>query len=242
MYKNVFMPVLEVAFAENRLSHLLNNQIREHLFLFAKILQQENNKCNLTAIKDTEGIIYKHFVDSLLVAEQIPDGSNLIDIGCGAGFPSLPLAICRPDLKVTALDSVSKKISFINKCISMLELINVIPVCARAEAAARTHLRDSFDVAISRALAPFPILAELCIPFVRPGGTFLAMKGPEGTAELEGLHLFAKLGADIPEILTYNLHFAAQQIGRTLIITGKHGKTPENFPRKFSQISKKPLS
>jgi 16S rRNA (guanine527-N7)-methyltransferase len=242
MNKDLFMPVLEAAFTENRLSHLLDAHIRERLFLFADFLQQESNKYNLTAIKDFEGIIYKHFVDSLLVAEHIPNGASMIDIGCGAGFPSLPLAICRPDLKITALDSVSKKICFIEKCISILGLTNVNCVCDRAEIAAHTHLRNSFDVAISRALAPFPILAELCIPFVRPSGTLLAMKGPEGTSELEGLRLLPKLGAGEPEILTYNLLIGAQQIGRTLIITGKLGKTPNNFPRNFSQISKKPLS
>lgn len=241
MNKDELNSALEVAFYENQIADLLTKRAREHLFLLADLLQQESGKYNLTAIKDTPGIIYKHFVDSLLVAEHVPGDSFLIDIGCGAGFPSLPLAIVRPDLNVTALDSVKKKISFVEKCISRLELTNVRCVCARAEKAARTVLRDSFDAVISRALAPLPVLAELSVPFVRPSGIFLAMKGPEGSSELNETRAFPKLGADIPRILTYNLRIDTQLIPRTLIITEKLGKTPDNFPRNFAQIIKKPL-
>lgn len=240
---NKFSTILEIAFSENGLTHLLNDKAIERLFVLTGLLLTENDKYNLTAIKTIEGIIYKHFVDSLRIAEYIPIGSSVIDIGCGAGFPSLPLAIARPDLKITSLDSSSKKIGFIKLCASNLELSYPDTLYSRAEEAAYTSLRDSFDFSIARAVSSFPVLSELCIPFVRQKGKFFAMKGPDGIFEFNNSHNFLSiLNSGKPEILTYELRIGSQHESRTLISIEKLGKTPDNFPRNYSQITKKPLA
>jgi 16S rRNA (guanine527-N7)-methyltransferase len=211
--------------------------------LLTSLLISENDKYNLTAIKTLDGIIYKHFADSLIISELIPSGSTVIDIGCGAGFPSLPLAAARPDISVTSLDSSSKKVGFIELCKNELSLTNLNTVCARAEEAAHTTLRDSFDIAVARAVSSFPVLSELCIPYLLPGGKFFAMKGPDGVSEFNASrNILPILCAGKPEILTYELRIGTQREARTLITIEKLGKTPDNFPRNYSQITKKPLA
>jgi 16S rRNA (guanine527-N7)-methyltransferase len=243
MDKNEFLDLLNKAFFENGLTHLLNDCLSEQLFSLTSLLINENKKYNLTAITTPEGIIYKHYADSLRIAELIPAGSSVIDVGCGAGFPSLPLAAARPDISVTSLDSNSKKIGFIELCKNELSLTNLRTVCARAEEAAHTTLRGSFNIAVARAVSSFPVLSELCIPYLLPGGKFFAMKGPDGVSEFNASRNFLTvLGACKPEILTYELRIASEHEDRTLISIEKLGKTPDNFPRNYSQITKKPLA
>lgn len=243
MNKDDFLRILDKAFLENGLSHLLNDRLREQLFSLTSLLISENEKYNLTAIKTPEGIIYKHFADCLRISELIPAESSLIDVGCGAGFPSLPLAAARPDISVTSLDSSLKKIGFIELCKNELSLNNIRTISARAEEAAHTTLRGSFNIAVARAVSSFPVLSELCIPFLSPGGKFFAMKGPDGVLEFNASRNFLPLlGAGKPEILTYELRTFTQREARTLITIEKLGKTPDNFPRNYSQITKKPLA
>jgi 16S rRNA (guanine527-N7)-methyltransferase len=238
-----FSQILDSAFYENGLSYLLTEKSREQLFSLACLLISENKKYNLTSIDSYDGVIYKHFADSLLISELIPSGFSVIDIGCGAGFPSLPLAIARPDLNITSLDSNTKKTGFIDICINKLSLNNIHAVNSRAEDAAFSTLRDSFDTAVARAVSSFPVLSELCIPFVRPGGKFLAMKGPEAFNEIGNFkNYLTSLNSGNTEIRTYELRIKTHHEARTLISTEKLGKTPDNFPRKYSQIIKKPLS
>lgn len=214
----------------------------EQLFAFLQLLLEENQKYNLTAIKQPIDAVYKHIIDSIWLADRLPHGTQLIDIGCGAGFPSLPLAIIRPDLRVTCLDSTAKKVNFIQICVEKLKLCNVSPICGRAEELAYTTLRDSFDIATARAVANLPVLCELCLPFVKPNGRFLAMKGRYSAEEFEiSRDSLAKLSAEGLECLEYSLHTHDSVDGRTLVTITKLGKTKNNFPRKYSAIVKDPL-
>jgi len=245
-----FSSSLSFAMEENGISSLLTSEISEHLFFLANFLISENQKYNLTAIKEHEAIIYKHFVDSLLLSAHIPENSTVIDVGCGAGFPSLPIAIARPDLKITSLDSTDKKITFIKLCAKELKLENLTAITARAEEAANGNskttdipLRSTFDVATARAVSSLPVLCELCIPFLRVGGHFISMKGPDGNAEFDSCHSYLpKINAGNPSIIGYTLKTPDSEEIRTIISIEKLGKTPENFPRNYSQIRKKPLA
>ena len=245
-----FSSVLATAMEENGISSLLTPEVSEHLFFLANFLISENQKYNLTAIKEHEAIIYKHFVDSLLLSAHIPENSTVIDVGCGAGFPSLPLAIARPDLKIASLDSTDKKITFIKLCAAELKLKNITATTARAEEAANgisktcdIPLRETFDVATARAVASLPVLCELCIPFLKVGGRFVSMKGPDGETEFASCQSYLpKIKAGNPKIQSYSLKTPDSLDSRTIITIEKLGKTPENFPRNYSQIRKKPLA
>lgn len=214
----------------------------EQLFSFLQLLLSENQKYNLTAIKQPSDAVYKHIIDSIWLASRLPQHAKLIDVGCGAGFPSLPLAIIRPDLRVTCLDSTAKKINFIEICIKTLGLDNVTTVCGRAEELAHGSLRDSFDIATARAVANLPVLCELCLPFVKPNGKFLAMKGRFSPEEFEiSPQALKKLSAERLECHEYSLVTPDSTDGRTLVDITKVGKTNDNFPRKYSAILKDPL-
>ena len=160
-----------------------------------------NEHVNLTAITDPDEIVIKHFVDSLTLMPytDLPHGANVIDVGCGAGFPGLPIIIHRPDLNITFLDSVGKKLSFISEALSNCGLLGET-VHARAEELAhqKTH-REKFDLAVSRAVASLNILAEYCLPFVKPGGYFIAMKGAQDEVEL-GSNAITQLGGEIEQV------------------------------------------
>lgn len=245
-----FSSIIAQAMEENGISSLLTSEVCEHLFFLANFLISENQKYNLTAIKEHKAIIYKHFVDSLLLSAHIPENSTVIDVGCGAGFPSLPLAIARPDLKITSLDSTDKKITFIKLCADELKLNNIAAITARAEEAANgtsktcnIRLRETFDIATARAVSSLPILCELCIPFLKIGGRFVSMKGPDGSEEFSSCHSYLpKINAGNQTITNYSLNYSDNTEIRTIISIEKLGKTPENFPRNYSQIRKKPLA
>ena len=245
-----FSATLARAADENGISSLITPKVSEHLFFLANFLISENQKYNLTAIKEHEAIIYKHFVDSLLLSAHIPENSSVIDVGCGAGFPSLPLAIARPDLKITSLDSTDKKITFIKLAAAELKLQNITAITARAEEALNgtskttsLPLREHFDIATARAVASLPVLCELCIPFLRVGGRFVSMKGPDGNLEHDASHSYLpNIKAGNPSIIGYTLKTPESEDIRTIISIEKLGKTPDNFPRNYSQIRKKPLA
>lgn len=238
-----FSDILKCACEQNSILELATPQGCEHLFCLYEFLVSENKKYNLTAITEPEDVIYKHFVDSLLISPHIPENSSVIDVGCGAGFPSLPLAIARPDLKITSLDSTNKKITYIQLAAQRLGLQNIIAICGRAEEMARkSEYRDSFDISTARAVANFPILCELCLPFVRKNGMFLSMKGKYSQDEFSiSPSSIGQLSASVPIISTYSLVMPDSDEQRTLIKVNKIGKTLDNFPRKYAQITKKPL-
>lgn len=158
----------------------LTERMVEQFTLYYELLLEWNEKINLTAITEPKEVAIKHMIDSLSCLDEkvFPDGASVIDVGTGAGFPGIPLKIFRPDLKLTLLDSLNKRIKFLQEVVDRLELSEVQCIHARAEEGARNKaLREKFDVAVSRAVARLQVLAEYCIPFVRVGGYFVALKG-----------------------------------------------------------------
>ena len=207
---------------------------------FEILLLEKNKVMNLTAITQPDEVVIKHFWDSLTVlgAVDIPQGASVIDVGTGGGFPGIPLLIARPDIKLTMLDSTRKKLDFIDFALQELSL-TAATVHARAEEAGQGELRESFDFAVSRAVASLNVLSEYCLPFVAPGGTFCAMKGLKGSEELaEAEGAVRLLGGEVSEKKLLRLEYLGE---RTLISIKKISHTPTKYPRPSAQISKKPL-
>lgn len=202
-------------------------------------LVETNEHMNVTAITELERVALLHFADSISAEAYIPEGASVIDVGCGGGFPSLPLAIVRPDISILSLDSTAKKLTFVQGVADELSL-NIRTLAARAEdAASGAPLRESFDVAISRAVARLNILSELCIPFVKASGLFIAMKGQGGDAELEQARAgISRLGCDIRSVEHFSLLDSGE---RALIICQKGSRTPAQYPRPYAKIKKTPL-
>ncbi len=208
----------------------------EAFSLLLKDLLAFNAVTNLTAITDPEEIILRHFADCLSAADKLPQNAKVIDVGCGGGFPTLPLAIVRPDLHFTALDSTAKKLVFVDNTAKKLRL-NVTTLAARAEELSSG--REAYDVAISRAVARMNLLAELCLPLVRVDGVFLAMKGATGKEELsEAEKGIATLGGKVGAVDCFTLASAGE---RCLITVRKIAPTPVAYPRPWGRIRKKPL-
>lgn len=212
------------------------------LNLYGNLLLEWNEKINLTAITEPEAVLYKHFYDCILFLKHIdlPKGASLIDVGTGAGFPGLVLKIVRPDIEVVLLDSLNKRLVFLNEVINLLGLEGIKTVHMRAEEAGKSkQYRESFDFATARAVASLPVLLEYCLPLVKKGGAFVSMKGPSAKEEAE---LCAKaqeiLGAAKPNIICETLTGNEQ---RAFVIFKKISQTPPKYPRKPSDISKQPL-
>lgn len=209
---------------------------------YMTILLDWNERINLTAITEKDEIISKHFLDSvtLLCSEKLKDPVTLIDIGAGAGFPSIPVKIARPDLKVTMLDSLNKRIDFLNEVISRLELKDIRAIHSRAEDGARTQLRESFDIATARAVADLAVLAEYALPFVKVDGYFIAMKGTAPEEEINSAKPAIKaMGGKIEAVK--EIFIEEGQLEHTLVIIKKTEKTPSKYPRKAGKPSKDPI-
>jgi 16S rRNA (guanine527-N7)-methyltransferase len=231
-------------FALNPALPALSDEQIEKLFRLTEIMLEVNKSMNLTAITDVDGVILKHYADSLTISEYIPEGSRIIDVGCGAGFPTLPLAIFRPDISITALDGTAKRIEYVRATAELLGLENVKTVAARAEEFSnKPDNRESFDIATARAVAALPVLAELCLPFVKKNGKFIAMKASQGENEaLSASNAIKICGGGNAEIIKADLfgpNDACEQ--RIIIRVAKISSTPAKYPRHYSQISKKPL-
>lgn len=203
----------------------------------------DNEKFNLTAITDPAEIFHKHILDSVLCAAALPDvaGKSLLDVGSGAGFPSLPIAAAWPDLRVTAMDATAKKCMHMNDTAAAAQISNFVAVSGRAEEFSRTKLyREQFDFVTARAVARLPILAELCLPFVRVGGCFIAMKGKTAPEELEdSIHGLQKLGGKVEDSRKYFV--PGDENPRYLLTIRKISPTPAAYPRQYAQMAKKPL-
>lgn len=216
----------------------------EKLFELTERMLEVNKNMNLTAITEQSAIILKHYADSLTVSRFIPQNSSVIDVGCGAGFPTLPLAIFREDLKIVAVDSTAKRIDYVNETAKMLELDNVTAITARAEELGKSaDYREKFDVATARAVANLSVLSELCLPLVKVGGVFVSMKGSQGTSEANAAQNAIKLcGGEIKAVNCFSLTSdAPEQEPRVIVEIKKLTGTPAKYPRHYSQISKKPL-
>lgn len=202
-----------------------------------------NEKMNLTGITEREQVYIKHFYDSLSLSFCFPmrEVATLADIGSGAGFPSLPLKIMFPHLQVTIIDSLNKRIQFLNHLVSKLGLEHVRCIHGRAEDEARKPmLRDAFDLATARAVARLNVLNELCLPFVKPGGLFAAMKGSNPEDELkEAAFSLQALRGEVEAVERFEL--PVEQSSRHILLIRKTGNTPKAYPRKAGVPLKQPL-
>lgn len=242
-----FKSKLANALTENLNMQASEKQLEQMFYMFCE-LAETNKVMNLTAITDEDGVIFKHIVDSLMISPYIPSGASLVDVGCGAGFPTLPLAIMRPDLRITALDSTEKRVKYVARTAEWLGLANVRTVVGRAEELAHdAEYREAFDCATARAVAVMPMLAELTLPLVRVGGSLVAMKAKNAREELDSASaIISKLcGAKLPENIELHECELRGDIGgeelceaRTIITVSKIRKTPREYPRRFSQIKK----
>ena len=222
----------------------LNIQLTEtkwnQLQSYQKLLAEWNQVMNLTGITDPEGVNLKHYYDSATLVKAIPISPSIkiCDIGTGAGFPGLVLKILFPEIEVVLVDSLEKRLKFLDHVIEQLELRNIKTVHARAEEYARDH-RDQFDVVTTRAVAKLNILVEYCIPLVKQGGIFVAMKGKLGEEKDQSINAIQQVGSKIESIISFKL--PKEESERNLVIVRKIEPTNKKFPRRFEQIKKKPL-
>ncbi len=240
--KSEFSEKLALALTKNALGEFVSGEIFDKLYTLTERMLTVNEYMNLTAITDIDGIVLKHYVDSLTVSKYIPSGASVIDVGCGAGFPSLPLAIARPDLTITALDSTAKRINYINECAQILGLSNIRAITARAEELANSQdYREKFDISCARAVARLNVLCELCMPYVKVGGSFVAMKANATDELAEADKAIEKLGGTLISADKFELISDGTNDPRCIVSVKKVTQTPKNYPRNNSQIKKKPL-
>ena len=215
----------------------LSDQIQDTLCAFGRAMVKQNEVMNLTGITEDEAVAKMHLLDSLTVLSAADlSGKKLIDVGCGAGFPGVPLAIACPDAKITLLDSLGKRMKWLEEVLPTLG-ITAECVTARAEEAVATR-RESYDFATSRAVARLNILLELTAPYVKVGGAVLAMKGAAAREELaECGNAIKKLGLKLEAVKEYPIDGTAHAV----IVLRKVAPTPPKYPRRFAQIKKSPL-
>ena len=209
---------------------------------YTDLLLSYNEVMNLTAITDREEINIKHYLDSLmpLAFSLIPDGAKVADVGSGAGFPGVPLKIGKRDIKLTAIDSLLKRLNFLEEVKNKLSLENFDTVHLRAEEAGQNKdLRESFDVVTARAVANLSVLSEWCLPLVKVGGSFIALKGPSPDDEIEeAKEAVLVLGGEIAEVFPVNL---PGNIDHSIVLIKKISQTPSKYPRKPGKASKQPI-
>ena len=235
--------LIKKVFAENGLDKLLNADRLEKLNGLIDNMLETNEKFNITSITDPEEIILKHIADSATIIKYIPEKAKLIDVGTGGGFPSLPIAILRDDVSVYALDSTAKKLAYIDATAKKLGLTNLKTIVGRAEEHGKTvNYRQRFDVATARAVASLNVLCELCIPFVKVGGSFISMKGSNAQEEVDSAKsAVIQLGGSKFVDDQFSLAYNGSEFDRHILISKKVKPTPDSFPRAYSRISKKPL-
>ncbi len=219
----------------------LDDTALSRLSKYGNLLLEWNEKINLTAIVDPDEVLIKHFYDCLLFFKNVdvPNGAKVIDVGTGAGFPGMVLLIARPDIKLCLLDSLGKRINFLNTVLDELGL-SAETIHARAEeGGGKPELREGFDIACARAVAALPTLSEYCLPYVKVGGTFAAMKGPSASDEITAAYTAIKtLGGEKARLLTEKLPDGSD---RSFILIKKISQTPTKYPRPSAKIAKQPL-
>ena len=237
---------LMVPFLEKVIVEMGLNFTEEQLGLFARyddFLIDNNMRVNLTRITDPCEVAVKHFGDSFTILTQgiLPQGASVIDVGTGAGFPGIPLAISRPDLQITLVDSLRKRIAFLDELIQLLGLSNVTLVWGRAEELGQNpQYREQFDVVIARAVAPLNVLAELCLPLAKMKGRFIAMKGPKADEEVEAAaNALKAVGGKL--LVTNVIVLPLLSEMRTLVHIIKFNLTPRGYPRKAGTPERQPI-
>lgn len=222
-------------------SVLLNERQIDKLIKYKDILKEWNQKINLTAIEDDKEIIIKHFIDSLSIIPYLENKDiKFIDVGTGGGFPGIPVKIAYDKINVTLLDSLDKRIKFLNNVISEMDLKEIRACHGRAEDfGMMEENREKYDVAAARAVANLPVLLEYCLPFVKVEGTFIAMKGSSTEEVDSSKKALDVLGGKIEEIINLNLPFS--EATRNIIIVKKIKTTPKKYPRKAGKPSKEPI-
>lgn len=219
----------------------LDDTALTRLSKYGNLLLEWNEKINLTAITDPDEVLIKHFYDCLLFLKKVdvPQGAKVIDVGTGAGFPGMVLAIARPDIKLCLLDSLNKRVNFLCEVLRELGL-SAEAVHLRAEEGARkAEYREQYDIACARAVAALPTLAEYCLPYVKEGGSFIAMKGPAAAEELKAAYTALKtLGGDKGTLAEEKLPDGSE---RCFVFVKKISQTPTKYPRQSAKIAKQPL-
>lgn len=208
---------------------------------YANMLVEWNKKINLTAIVQPDEIVIKHFVDSLMLLRVFTpaQGANVVDVGAGAGFPSVPVKIARPDIKLTLMDSLNKRIVFLQELSAQLLQQNNCVHLRAEEAGMQAQYREQFDLATARAVAHLRELAEYCLPMVRVGGTFAALKSGETETEMrEAARAISVLGGRVERVERFNLPDGS---GRSIVLIKKISQTSTKYPRPHAKIAKKPL-
>ena len=239
---NEFISELTRVFTINGLGAMLSEAKVKKLLMLTERLIAENEKYNLTAITEPSKIILNHYADCAALAARLPKGARVADIGCGAGFPSLPIAILREDVTVVGIDSTAKRIGYVNESARLLELNNITAVAMRAEDGAKLpEYREKFDVVTARAVAEMRVLAELCLGYAKVGGRMMAMKGKNAEFELsaakKAIAILGGRGTSVEEIRLKG----DEELTHPLIIIEKRERTPDAYPRPYAKIAKKPL-
>ncbi|MCC0697375.1 MULTISPECIES: 16S rRNA (guanine(527)-N(7))-methyltransferase RsmG [unclassified Clostridioides] len=220
-----------------------NDDMLQKFKTYRDILVDWNQKMNLTGIEDEKEVYIKHFLDSISAVKNgyIKNGMSIIDVGTGAGFPGIPLKICLEELELTLLDSLNKRISFLEEVARALELEGIKFIHGRAEDFGKDEkYREKYDIATARAVAGLPILMEFCVPFIKVGGYFICLKGPNANLELEeskkaidtlGLEFVEKIDVELPEI----------DLNHNILVFKKIHETPVKYPRKAGKPAKNPI-
>lgn len=225
---------------------LISNGVSEKptadFFRYYELLTEWNEKINLTAITEEEKVAILHFLDCIKGTEDIiEDNMSVIDVGTGAGFPGLPIKINNPTVRLTLVDSLNKRINFLNEVLSQLGIEDVLTIHSRAEELGQDiKHREKYDICVSRAVANLTTLCELCLPFVKKGGLFVSLKGPKAHEEAEeAKKAVSLLGGRLREIREYKL--PDEEINHNVVIIEKISQTPTKYPRKAPKPSKEPL-
>ncbi len=219
----------------------IDDKKEEQFYNYMKLLLEWNEKINLTAITEQNDIILKHFIDSITINKYIEQSNSIIDIGTGAGFPGIPLKIMNQNKKITLVDSLNKRINFLNEVCKEISLENIQCIHARAEElASDLEYRENYETVVSRAVARLNVLIEYMLPFVKKGGLCICMKGPNIDRELEEAKNAIKvLGGKIKSVESFFL--PDSDIERNVIIIEKVAETPKKYPRKAGLPSKQPI-
>lgn len=219
----------------------LNDEQLNKFSKYMDLLLEWNEKINLTAITEEDDVILKHFVDSMTVLKYIEDGASIVDVGTGAGFPGIPISIVNNNANVTLVDSLNKRINFLEEVISEINLENIEAIHSRAEDFGQNkQYREKYDISVSRAVANLTVLVEYLLPLIKVGGRCICMKGQEVQEEIEDAKFAIKeLGGKIEKVNEFCL--PGTNIKRNIIIIRKEKETPKKYPRKSGTPSKQPL-